>query len=62
MKFAYERKNVFDIRWHANHTVTSLERIIVECNLTAAQMKEAQDQRKVLMEVLKSIKGGQRER
>ena len=54
--FAYERKNVFEVKWHCNNALRSLERVMVSCPLTETQMVEAKDQRKVLINILRMTK------
>lgn len=56
LEFAYERKDVFQIKWHSNNAITSLERVMVECNLTDKQKEEAAQQRKVLITIQETIK------
>lgn len=53
--FAYERKNVFQIKWHTNNALRSLERAMVECDLNETQIEEANKQRKKLMNILEAI-------
>ena len=54
LQFAYESKNIFKIKWKATTTLSSLERVMVECDLNAKQTLEAQKQREQLLKVLKS--------
>ena len=56
LEFAYERKNVLQISWHSDNAITSLERAMVECDLTDKQMEEAQQQRKMLMKIQEALK------
>ena len=56
LEFAYERKNMFKIKWHSNNTLTNLERVMVECDLSDKQMKEAIKQRKALITLQEALK------
>jgi hypothetical protein len=58
LEFAFERKNKFEVNWHGNNALRSLERVMVSCHLTEAQMKEAEAQRKVLINILGMLKKG----
>jgi len=56
LKFAKDKKNYFETKWYVNKTIGSIERVMVECQLTKEQLSNANSQRDQLLKISKQIK------